>query len=211
MKMLQEYWASTVIFIAIFSQCGKTVPWKKIPGKTVPVWKVPEKMVPGKVLSDSSEKLGFISFFKFESDKNCHLHVNGRRIKRLFPFSPSPFFCVKYLAERSEIKGRSPRMINTRIDLKSMSSLSNQRIPIKLVQRCSGDHFSADLLSGDFLSRHFLSRGLFPETVFRGPYFRGFFSGIRVGTMASEADLHDYILPVRRTGSSLHRRDEKKK
>ena len=48
MKMLQEYWASTVIFIAIFSQCGKTVPWKKNPRKDGPRMKSPRKNGPRK-------------------------------------------------------------------------------------------------------------------------------------------------------------------
>ena len=56
------------------------------------------------------------------------------------------------------------------VALKSISSLSNQMISIKLVERFSGDHFSGDHFSEDFLSDVFSQR-----TVFRGPFFGDFF------------------------------------
>ena len=48
---------------------------------------------------------------KFESDKDCHLRVNGWRIKR-----PHSFFCVKYPAERDlkskRVQGAKPPYVD---------------------------------------------------------------------------------------------------
>ena len=90
----------------------KRNPRKKGPQKNGPLEKKPEKMVPGKILPDSSEKLGFIEK-KIESDKNCHLYVNGQRTKRHLLFSPY-VFCSKHPVQH-DLKSKTRRNeINTR-------------------------------------------------------------------------------------------------
>ena len=129
---------------------GEKNPWKKGTRKNGPS----EKKIPGKILSDPSEKLGSI-LKKFRIGYKLSSPRQQPKDKKAPSFLPSRFFLCK------GVQDVQPPEWLTLVSLKSISSLSNQRIAIKLNQR----------FSGDFLSREFFSRGPFFEDFFPGYFF----------------------------------------